>query len=391
MRAEEWIQDELDALADKSLYRKLTTYSSAGGRININGETYLNLSSNDYLGLSTNPEVLASAESELRNRGSAAGASRLVTGSLECHDELEKLIAEYKGYPAALVLGSGYLVNTGVIPALADKKDVVLADKLIHASIIDGIAQSGALLERFNHNDVNDLKRRLSKIRSARHIIIITESVFSMDGDIGPLKEICEAANDFNALVFVDEAHSTGVFGTNGSGIVAELGLQSQVNISMGTMSKSFGSYGGFIACSTEMREYIINTARTFIFSTALPPAVIGASIGAIKYLMKNPGLGSGLLAKAERFREKIKDADFDTCGSLSQIVPVIIGDNDKALAIAKALKEKHIIAVAIRPPTVPMGTARIRFSVHNDLTDDELDHVATTFIKICKRILTRN
>jgi len=391
MRAEEWIQDELDALADNSLYRKRTTYSTAGGRMNINGETYLNISSNDYLGLSMNPEVLASAEAELRNRGSASGASRLVTGSLECHDELEKLIAEYKGYPAALVLGSGYLANTGVIPAIADKKDIILADKLIHASMLDGIAQSGALLERYNHNDIGDLKRRLSKVRSARHIIIITESVFSMDGDIAPLKEICETANDYNAMVFVDEAHSTGVFGANGSGIIAQLGLQGMVNISMGTMSKAFGSYGGFVACSAEMREYIINTARTFIFSTALPPAVIGASTGAIKYLMKNPGLGASLLAKAERFRDKIKDADFDTCGSLSQIVPVIIGDNDKALSIAKALKDKKIIAVAIRPPTVPMGTARIRFSVHNDLSDDELDHVASTFIKICKRILVRN
>jgi 8-amino-7-oxononanoate synthase len=156
-------------------------------------------------------------------------------------------------------------------------------------------------------------------------------------------------------------------------------------------MSKALGSYGGFIACSNEMRDYIINTARTFIFSTALPPAIVGASIGAIKFLMKNPTLGTDLLAKAERFRQKLQAFDLDTCGSSSQIVPVIIGDNDKAMAIAKALKEKHIIAVAIRPPTVPAGTARIRFSIHNDLTEAELDRVADTFIKICRKILVKD
>jgi 8-amino-7-oxononanoate synthase len=371
--SQSWIEKELAGLREQNLLREIREYPRAGGIVEIEGRRYLNFSSNDYLNLADNPDVKAAAERLLKQFGGGAGAARLMTGTLTCHTELEKRLAQLKGYPVALLFGSGYLANVGTIPALVGKDDAIFADKLVHASIIDGAILSRARLHRFNHNDVVHLEELLRKAPSTGRRLVITESVYSMDGDIAPLSEIAAVAKKHDAMFMVDEAHSTGIFGPGGSGLIRELGLESAVDVSMATLSKALGSYGGFVACSVAMRELLINRARAFIYTTAPPPAVIGASLGALDVLARNPGLGAELLARAAFFRDQLTAAGLDTGASKSQIVPVIVGDSSKALSLSARLRKAGIIGAAIRPPTVPPGTARIRFSVTLAHSKDDL------------------
>ncbi len=364
MKNENWIQQELNGLAAQNLDRHLVTYTSDGGSVRQGERSFTNFSSNNYLNLSINKKIISASEKLLLQSGSGAGASRLVTGTLNCHTELEKRLAQFKGYPAALIFGSGFLTNLGAISVCAGKNDHVFADRLAHASIVDAIIYSRAQLHRFNHNDPDHLETLLKNCPQSGRRLVVTESVFSMDGDLAPLTEIVSLAEKYNALVMVDEAHSTGIFGPCGRGIVNRLKLESRVNIAMGTFSKAFGSYGGFIACSDSMRSLMINRARSFIYTTALPPAIIGSISGALDVLEEDPAMGSELLENASLFRSRLNEAGLDTGNSASQIIPVIVGDSGKTIALSKRLKENGILAIAIRPPTVPRGTARIRFSV---------------------------
>lgn len=381
MHYEAWISERLCDLSKRHLDRHVQAYLEAGGKIRIGDRTYLNFSSNDYLNLARHPDVVAKAAKALRAAGCGATASRLLTGTLTWHDELEQKLARYKGYPCALLFGSGFLANVGTIPALMGRNDYVFADKLVHASIVDAIMLSRAKLYRFRHNDVEHLEQLLKKSETSGRRLIVTESVFSMDGDLAPLQDIAHVAQRHGAMVMVDEAHATGVFGPKGGGLVREWGLEPMINIGLGTLSKAFGGYGGFVACSESMRAFLINHARSFIYSTALPPSVVGAALGAMQVIEESCDLGAQLLKNAAVFRNRLQEAGLNTGNSASQIIPIMVGKNSKALAISKKLREQGIIGVAIRPPTVPQGTARIRLSVTLAHTREDLEHVGQVII----------
>lgn len=381
MHYEAWISERLCDLSKRHLDRHVQAYLEAGGKIRIGDRTYLNFSSNDYLNLARHPDVVAKAAKALRAAGCGATASRLLTGTLTWHDELEQKLARYKGYACALLFGSGFLANVGTIPALMGRNDYVFADKLVHASIVDAIMLSRAKLYRFRHNDVEHLEQLLKKSETSGRRLIVTESVFSMDGDLAPLQDIAHVAQRHGAMVMVDEAHATGVFGPKGGGLVREWGLEPMINIGLGTLSKAFGGYGGFVACSESMRAFLINHARSFIYSTALPPSVVGAALGAMQMIEESCDLGAQLLKNAAVFRNRLQEAGLNTGNSASQIIPIMVGKNSKALAISKKLREQGIIGVAIRPPTVPQGTARIRLSVTLAHTREDLEHVGQVII----------
>jgi glycine C-acetyltransferase/8-amino-7-oxononanoate synthase len=383
---EDWIQPLLDTAKAEGLQRTARTFPEAGGLIRIDGKEVLNFSSNDYLDLSHHPHVMDRAREALDQYGVGSTASRLVTGTLPIHEELEARLAKEKGYDSALVFGSGYMANAGTIPVLAGRDDIIFADKLVHASMIDACKLSGARLVRWAHNDMAALEKRLEQSADAEcRKLVITESVFSMDGDIAPLKDIAVLAKKHGAMLMVDEAHSSGTFGPNGAGLIREHGLEEWVTVSMGTMSKAMAGYGGFVACSSTLRKLLVNSARAFIYTTAPPPAVIGAALGAMDVLEASPRLGSILQANADYFRSLLHEAGLDTLQSQSQIIPIVIGDNEKAVAVSQKLREQGIIAAAIRPPTVPAGSARLRISITLAHLVDDLERAAKTIIAAVK------
>ncbi|HMP72674.1 MAG TPA: 8-amino-7-oxononanoate synthase [Kiritimatiellia bacterium] len=368
--------ETLASLRDQGLERRLRRVSQPGGILHEEGRRILNLSSNDYLGFARRAELIAAAKQALDAFGSGSGASRLVTGNLPLHEELEATLARHKGYPAALVFGSGYMTNAGVISSICTRDWTVLADRLIHASLIDAVALAGARLKRFQHNDPEDLSRLLAKESHPERVMVVVESVYSMDGDLAPLADLARVCSDRGVMLMVDEAHATGVFGPEGSGLVAEAGLQTRVALAMSTFSKALGSYGGAVACPELLRTWMIHKARAFIYTTALPPPVIASTLAALRVLEQEPGLGARLLATARAFRDRLNQAGVDTLDSDSQIIPVLIGDNHRALAVDRRLAAEGILATALRPPTVPPGKARLRLSITLDHTPEDLDRV---------------
>lgn len=377
--SEQWIELELDALANRDLLRNVRPLPDSGGSFVVGGKRILNFCTNDYLGLSHHPRVKEAAAEAVKKYGAGSTASRLVSGTLELHGELEGLLAEDKGYPTALVFGSGFLANIGIVNALIGTEDTVFADRFVHASLIDAVRMSGARLKRFRHNSVGHLKSLLAHTpRSGRHLVV-TESVFSMDGDAAPLADLASVAVQHGAMLMVDEAHSCGI-----SHPTAD--LTDAVNVSMGTLSKGLGSYGGFAACSHLLRQWLINRSRAFIYTTGLPPACAGAAIGALRLLKEDPGMGCRLLARANMFRDRLKEAGLDTGASVTQIVPVMVGSNEHALALAARLRDRCIHCVAIRPPTVPVGTARIRLSVSMAHADRDLEFAAEQIIDAARK-----
>jgi 8-amino-7-oxononanoate synthase len=370
---EEWMVPELARLGEQGLRRRLSPLASAGGVLHVGGRRVLNFCSNDYLGLSRHPHVVARAAEALREYGAGATASRLLAGTLELHGILEKRLADFKGYPSALVFGSGFLANLGVVDALVGKGDCVFADRLIHASLIDAIKLSGAKLRRFRHNDASHLGSLLATHAGGRRLVV-TESVFSMDGDRAPLADIAQTAGGADAMLMVDEAHSCAILPPSPA-------TGDAVNISMGTLSKAFGGYGGFICCSPTMREWLVNRARAFIYTTGLPPACLGSALGVLDVLHDDPEMGDRLLRRSGEFRTELRAAGLDTGSSQSQIVPVMVGDNGKALSFARRLRESGTHCAAIRPPTVPPGTARIRFSLSLAHTPEDLRTAAKLVI----------
>jgi len=380
---EDWIQPLLDEACDQGLERTACPYPEAGGKIKIDGKKVLNFSSNDYLDLAHHRHVIDRSHEALEQYGIGSTASRLVTGTLPIHEEFEARLAKEKGYESALVFGSGYMTNAGTIPVLLGRDDLVFADKLVHASMIDACKLSGAKLVRFAHNDLLALEKRMEQYAKADgRKLVITESVFSMDGDIAPLAKIAALAEKYGAMLMVDEAHASGTFGPNGAGLIRELGLENSVTVSMGTLSKAFAGYGGFVACSSALRKLLVNSSRAFIYTTAPPPAAIGAALGIMDVLEASPRLGNILQANADYFRSLLHKAGLDTLQSRSQIIPIIIGNNEKAVAVSQALREEGIIAAAIRPPTVPAGSARLRLSVTLAHHVDDLERAARQIIK---------
>jgi len=341
------------------------------------GPSLLDFSSNDYLGLSCHPELIAQSRHFLGLAGCGAGAARLMSGDLAMYHQLEADVAELKGQEAALLFGSGYLANCGVIPALVGRNDVIFTDRLNHASIYDGCSLSRAKVVRFHHNDLNHLEELLHKQRGKGEALIVVESLYSMDGDRCPLPDLVQLKERFNCLLMVDEAHATGVFGENGGGIIEEDGVAGRVDLAMGTFGKALGSYGAYIASTKNMIDFLINRARTFIYSTGLPPAVIGASLAATRIIRREPELRRDLFAKVECFKAALAEKGVTNLGP-SQIVPIMIGDSSRAVQIAHTLRGQGIFATAVRPPTVPEGTARLRFSITRHLGHEALQKAAS-------------
>lgn len=384
---ENWIEQQLNEAKRNGLERIARPYPEARGVMKIDGKEMLNFSSNDYLDLSQHRHVVDRSREALDQYGIGSTASRLVTGTLPIHEELEARIAKDKGFEAALLFGSGYMANAGTIPALVGRDDLIFADKLVHASMIDACKLSGAKLVRWTHNNAQALETRLQQNADAKgRKLIITESVFSMDGDIAPLKAIAALSEKYGAMLMIDEAHSTGTFGPNGAGLIRELGIENAVTVSMGTMSKAMAGYGGYVACSANLRKLLVQSSRAFIYTTAPPPAVIGAALGALDVFDASPRLGYILQANADYFRSLLHAGGLDTMDSQSQIIPIAIGDNEKALAISQKLRDQGIICAAIRPPTVPAGTARLRISITLAHHVDHLDRAAKLIIEAVKQ-----
>ena len=343
----------------------LTRVGHGWVRLLDSGEKLLDFSSNDYLALSEHPEVIASSRKYLEMFGAGSGAARLMSGDLEINHLLEQEIAQLKLKDAALTFGSGYLANTGIIPALAGRGDLIVTDRLSHASIYDGCLLSGARTIRFRHNDLVHLEQILHEKRSQfNSCLVIVESIYSMDGDFCPLEELVSLKQRYDFLLLVDEAHATGIYGDNGSGCIEEYKVSDRVDIAMGTYGKALGSYGAYAAASQEIIAFLVNKARTFIYSTALPPAVIGANLAALYLVKTEPSLRQDLHSKVSFFKKQLRRNGLKSDPGPSQIIPIMIGDSSRALAVAEKLREKHFFVKAVRPPTVPEGTARLRFSI---------------------------
>ena len=364
------IDEFLRAREQEGLLRTLKPISWRDkGRIRVNKKEYIDFSSNDYLGLSGHPKLAEEAKKAMEKFGAASCASRLMSGDLELHHQLEDRIARFKNKEAALFFNSGYQANVGIISSLYGKDDCIFLDRLSHASIIDGILLSGAKFFRFRHNDLEDLDSLLKGERDKfKRALIITETIFSMDGDRAPLRELVRLKERYNCEIFVDEAHATGIFGKNGSGVVEEEDLEEEIDFIMGTFSKALAGFGAYLATSKSVVEYLVNTCRSFIYSTALPPTIIACNIASIGLIEEEPYRREKLLEQACYFRDGLKTEGFEVRGQ-SQIIPVIIGDNAKTLDAAKKLQEKGYWVLPIRPPTVPEGEARLRFSLtyHHD------------------------
>ncbi len=382
MKQFEWLQTVYAALETAGLARHLRTVMSAPtGTINLDGRDVVNLGSNNYLGLSTHPDVIAAAIEATQVYGTGASGSRLISGNSELYTILETNLAEIKGTEAALVFSSGYAANLSIIPVLAGEDDLILSDALNHASIIDGCRLSRATKQIYRHCDVEHLKTLLSESTDFRRKLIVTDGVFSMDGDIAPLRDIYEVALHYNAMLLVDDAHGFGVLGKDGSGTVTHFELQdTDIIIQMGTLSKAVGGLGGYVAGSRTLIELLINRARGFIFTTGLPPASLAAADAALKVMCSTPDLRKRLLKHAETVRKALTDIGYTLLPSQTQILPVVLGEPQRAIDVADALLAEGVFAPAIRPPAVPTGTSRLRVTVMATHTDPDIQKAIDAF-----------
>ncbi|MCW2984345.1 MAG: bioF, partial [Conexibacter sp.] len=382
------IEARLEELRESGLYRRMRHVSGPqGSRVVLDGRPVLLLCSNNYLGLADHPRVREAAADAAMRWGAGAGASRLVSGTMTVHRRLEEALAAFKGTESAVLFGSGYLANLGVVGALArlgargDAAPVVFSDELNHASIIDGCRLARAETFVYDHCDVEHLAwgLRQHRIGPANPGLIVTDSVFSMDGDVAPLTDIVELARRHGARTVVDEAHATGCLGPGGRGAVAEAGLEGRVDVVVGTLGKALGAYGAFAACSAPMRDYLTNTARSLIFSTALPPPAVAGALAALEVLQEHPEMVDRLQANADAVRDELAREGFEVAGSSTQIVPLVVGDADLAMRVCEKAIEAGVFAQAIRPPTVPAGTSRLRLALMATHTREELRAAART------------
>ncbi len=363
----------LAALDDRGLRRALAETARGGhGTAARDGEAMLSFCCNDYLGLSQHPNVKRAARAAIGKYGVGAGASRLVTGNHPLYAVLERRLAEFKGTDAALVFGSGYLANLGIPPALVGDGDLIVADALVHASIHAGIRASRARAEFFSHNDMDDCRRLMAALRAEhRHCLIMTEDVFSMDGDRAPLAALCDLADEFDCWLMTDDAHGLGVIG-GGRGGAAEAGVTGRVPLQMGTLSKAVGSDGGYVCASGPVIELLVNRARSLIYATGLPPASVAASIAALEQIETDAALVAAPLAHARRFTRALRLPPAE-----SPIVPLIVGAPEAAMEASSALAKRGFLVTAIRPPTVPEGTARLRFTFSAMHDEADIDRLA--------------
>src|SRR2546421_7342890 len=379
----QFLVDELEQLRRQGLFRPLRVLDSAQDtEVIVDGNRVLNLSSNNYLGLTTHPRLKAAMIEATERWGAGSGAVRTIAGTMAIHEELERRLAEFKHTEASLVFQSGFTANLGVLQSLVKEGDVIISDELNHASIIDGIRLSKAERSIFKHRDLDDLERQLEKHREKRVKLVVTDGVFSMDGDIAPLAGIVDRAERFGAMIMVDDAHASGVLGKNGRGSVNHFGLDGRVDLQMGTLSKAIGVLGGYVAAPQPVREFLIHRARPFLFSTSHPPGVAAACIAAIDVLLAEPERIDRLWDNTRYFKGELSGMGFDIGVSETPITPVIAGDPERANALSDALLEGGIFAQGIGYPTVPEGRARIRTIVTSVHTDQQLDRALEAFEK---------
>ena len=370
---ENLFDQKLQKIKADGLHRQMNyLLSPQGSHVRIAGEDILMLSSNSYLGLCFDERLRKAAHAALEQYGTGSGGSRLTTGSYDIHKKLEEEIAVFKGTEAALVFGTGYMANVGVISAVASKGWVIFSDRLNHASIIDGCRLSGAEIAVYAHCDPDDLERKISQY-PGRPGIIVTDGLFSVDGDIAPLPALVEIARKHELLLMVDDAHATGVLGKNGGGTAEHFGLDTGIDIAMGTLSKALAGEGGFVAGSHSLIDYLVNAARSFIFSTAPAPATIAVSLAALDIVRKEPAARVMLREHSLWFRAELRTMGFDVADYPTPIISIVLGRPDVAVDFSKRLMENRIFVSAIRPPTVPAGTSRLRINIMATHTKDEL------------------
>lgn len=382
--APDFIQLELDRLRRAGLYRRLRRVEGdQGPTLVLDGREVINFSSNNYLGLANHPTLREAAKEAIDRYGCGSGASRLISGNMRLHEELENKIAEFKGTEAALIFNSGFQANTGILSTLVGEGDVIFSDAFNHASIIDGCRVARAKVVVYGHCDLGRLEQGLKQSPRNGRKLIVTETLFSMDGDEAPLAAIVDLAEKYGAMVMVDEAHATGVFGANGAGLVAQLGLGERVLVQMGTLGKALGGFGAYVAGSQALRELLINRCRSFIYTTALPPAVMAMAIAAIDLVTKEPERRAVLWKNCQALRDGLKGFGFSLGDSQSQILPLIIGDENECMKFSGCLLERGVFAHGIRPPTVPPGTSRLRITVMATHTGEHLRHALKVFQEI--------
>jgi glycine C-acetyltransferase/8-amino-7-oxononanoate synthase len=376
----EQMQRDLDSLAGRGLLRSPVTVDSACGPVvTIDGRDVLCFCSNDYLSLANHPDVRSAARDAIERWGAGTGASRLISGSTSCHVQLERQLAAFKHAPDAVVTSTGWMANRVAIHALASRGDLILCDKLNHASILDAAASSGATVRRYLHRDTNRLETLLVRHRSgARRCLIVTDSVFSMDGDIAPLGELAVLKKKYDAQLLIDEAHATGVLGASGRGAAELLGVEDDIDATVGTLSKAIGSIGGFVAGPKALVDTIRNTGRAYIYTTAPPAGSCAAALKALELIAASPSTRADLLTAAGDLRNRLRDAGLNTpdyeSREITPIIPVIIGEAGRAADIAAQLLESDILLPAIRPPTVPPGSSRLRISLCASHTPEQIE-----------------
>jgi glycine C-acetyltransferase/8-amino-7-oxononanoate synthase len=372
------ITNRLEELHEGGLYRRMRMVSGPQGpRVLLDGKRVLLLCSNNYLGFADHPQVRQAAAQAAMRYGVGAGASRLVSGNMTLHRRLEERLADFKGTERCVLFGSGYLANTGLIPALAQGGDVVFSDELNHASIVDGCRLARAETFVYDHLDTEHLEWGLHEA-GGRGSLIVTDGVFSMDGDVAPLAEIVELARRYDARVMVDEAHATGAVGPGGRGTVAAAGLTAEVDVIVGTLGKALGGYGAYVCCDGEMARFLVNAARTLIFSTGPPPPSVAAALAALELLPEQPRPVERLIRNAHTLRAALVEHGFAVSGHGTQIVPLIVGEPALALDVCERALRRGVFAQAIRPPTVPPGSARLRLAAMATHTPAELEWAAT-------------
>lgn len=385
----DWIQQEIDALKTAGLYNNIRTLGSPQGAwLVVDGKKVLNFCSNNYLGLANHPQLVAAATNALARYGVGPGAVRSIAGTMEIHKELESRLAKFKGVEAAVVLQSGFSANTAVIPVLVGKEDLIISDELNHASIIDGSRLSGARIERYAHADVVDLERVIVNNRGTyRRALVITDGVFSMDGDLAPLDKIYEVTSRHEIMLMVDDAHGEGVVGRGGRGIVDHFRLHGKVDVEVGTLSKAFGVVGGIVAGSAKVIEWVRQRGRPFLFSSATPPADVAACIAAVDLLEGSTELVDRLWENAGYFKSELKKMGLNTGNSVTPITPVMLGEAPLAQQFSRELFTENVFAMSLGFPTVPQGKARIRVMISAAHSRADLDQGLAAFEKVARKL----
>jgi glycine C-acetyltransferase len=384
-----FLKEKIQDLKEQGIYRKLPVLEGANeAEIILNGKKVINLSSNNYLGFANHPRLKKASINAVEKYGVGAGAVRTIVGNMDIHEELERVLAEFKREEAVMAFQSGFNCNAGAIQAITEKGDLIVSDELNHASIIDGSRLSKADKTIYKHNDMNSLEKVLKDNRDKyKNILIITDGVFSMDGDVANLPEIVNLAEKYEAMTYVDDAHGSGVLGENGRGTVDHFGLHGRVDFSIGTLSKAIGVIGGYVAGSSTMQEWLSHRGRPLLFSTSLPPAAVGAIIEGVKMLMESSEYTDRLWSNARFFKEKLGILGFNTGNSQTPITPVIIGDEARTMEFSRKLFDNGVFVSGIVFPTVPKGTGRVRCMVTAGHTEEQLDRAVKVFEKVGKEM----